>query len=132
MVALKRISMIILLSSLLGACASSVTTGAIPEQGLTVEQIYHGVIEDNTIDRRSALKQQVRHIQAEKPNYAGYTRTSLNETRAMFKPLANPAIPIYVYPHIVQVGSEQLVKPGYTTEFFLFKSNQFALNSERY
>lgn len=132
MVRAKRISMIILLSSLLGACSSSVRTGSIPEGGLSVEQIYHGVIEDNTIDRVSALKERVSTQAANQPNYAGYTRTSLNETKALFKPLANPPIPIYIYPHIVQVGDEQLVKPGYTTEFFLFKRNQFALNSERF
>ena len=54
------------------------------------------------------------------------------ETKALFKALDNPAIPIYIYPHVALIGDEQLVKPGFTTEFFLYKQNQFALASERY
>ena len=65
-------------------------------------------------------------------NYQGETRTAANETKALFKALDNPAIPIYIYPHVALIGDEQLVKPGFTTEFFLYKQNQFALASERY
>jgi conjugative transfer region lipoprotein (TIGR03751 family) len=37
-----------------------------------------------------------------------------------------------VFPHVALIGDEQLIKPGYTTAFFLYKQNQFALASERY
>ncbi|EHL30510.1 hypothetical protein LDG_7462 [Legionella drancourtii LLAP12] len=50
----------------------------------------------------------------------------------LFKTLENPAVPIYIYPHVALIGDEQLLKPGFTTEFFLYKQNQFALASERY
>ena len=65
-------------------------------------------------------------------NYAGYTRDATNEINHLFKPLENPQIPIYVFPHVALISDEQLLKPGYTTAFFLYKQNQFALPSELY
>lgn len=122
--------MIIALTSTLCACASSVSTGSVPESGLTVEQIYSQVTADNNHDlkRDKTRVGRYRH----KVNFSGYTRTAKNETESLFKPMENPMVPIYIYPHIAQIGDEQIAKPGYTTAFFLFKRNHFALNSERY
>lgn len=115
---------------LMSACTSkSVTTGRIPEDGLTVSQIYHQSIAESERDW-TAHQRAVHHGQ--KAQFRGYTRTAANETHALFKPLDNPAVPIYIYPHVALIGDEQLMKPGFTTEFFLYKQNQFALASERY
>ena len=125
----NRASLILACASLLmlNACASrTAPMGAQTEEGLTVSQIYHQSIEE------SAKSWTAPHYQIKPTDYDGYTRTAANETKALFKPLDNPAIPIYIYPHVALIGDEQLLKPGYTTAFFLYKQNQFALASELY
>ena len=111
----------------LTACASSnVTSNTIPEEGLTVSQIYQQSIGEPM--QPWSVKRSIT-----KPvNYAGYTRDASNEVQSLFKPLDNPQVPIYVFPHVALIGDEQLIKPGYTTAFFLYKQNQFALASENY
>lgn len=112
---------------LLNACASrSVATGRIPEDGLTVSQIYHQSVQESEVSWTAP------RYRAKKTHYDGYTRTASNEVESLFKPLDNPSIPIFVYPHVALIGDEQLLKPGFTTAFFLYKQNQFALASERY
>jgi conjugative transfer region lipoprotein (TIGR03751 family) len=126
----KTAFMITVLSSALCACASSVSTSSIPSQGLTVEQIYSRVNQDNT----NSLEYMKRHVKGagREVNFNDYSNKKTNQRSTTFKALKNPMIPIYIYPHIAQIGDEQIAKPGYTTEFFLFKRNQFALSNERY
>lgn len=129
MVIYKRTSMTLACASmlLLSACASKVTSGSIPESGLTVSQIYHESLNEMSTSWAAPRYRIPSHVQ-----YEGYTRTAANETDMLFKPLDNPSIPMFVYPHVALIGDEQLLKPGYTTAFFLYKQNQFALASERY
>lgn len=111
----------------LSACASShLTSTAIPEGGLTVSQIYQQSMAE-TIQPWSIKRPLTKPV-----NYEGYTRDASNEVQNLFKPLDNPQVPIYVFPHVALIGDEQLIKPGYTTAFFLYKQNQFALASENY
>lgn len=111
---------------MLSACTTSaVSSGAIPEGGLTVSQIYQQSMGEPV--QRWSVKLQSKHI-----NYEGYTRNAANEVNQLFKPLDNPQIPIYIFPHVALIGDEQLLKPGYSTGFFLYKQNQFALASELY
>ena len=111
---------------LLTACTSkTVSSGTIPEGGLTVSQIYQQSISEPV--QRWSVKRPAKHV-----NYAGYTRDASNEINQLFKPLDNPQVPIYVFPHVALIGDEQLLKPGYSTGFFLYKQNQFALASEVY
>jgi conjugative transfer region lipoprotein (TIGR03751 family) len=129
MAAYSKLPMILAWSNafLLTACTSSaVTAKAIPEGGLTVSQLYQQSIE------APLPSWSVKRSLAQSVNYEGYTRTATNEINALFKPLDNPQIPIYIFPHVALIGDEQLLKPGYTTAFFLYKQNQFALASEHY
>ena len=110
---------------LLNACSSHMgTANSVEESGLTVSQLYHQSL-DNT-------SWTAPHYRAKPTDYEGYTRTAANETQVLFKPLDNPSVPMFIYPHVALIGDEQLLKPGYTTAFFLYKQNQFALPSERY
>ena len=97
------------------------------EQGLTVSQIYHQSMQDN-----SAWATPHYRLNSPRPDYVGYTRDATNETQMLFKPLDNPSIPMFVYPHVALVGDEQILKPGFTTAFFLYKQNQYALANEQY
>ncbi|MCE3045378.1 TIGR03751 family conjugal transfer lipoprotein [Legionella sp. 16cNR16C] len=129
MVIYSKLHTILALGSILvlSACAStSVSSAAIPEGGLTVSQLYQQSLGE-AMPSWSVPKRQTTTV-----NYSGYTRDASNEIQHLFKPLDNPQIPIYVFPHVALIGDEQLLKPGYTTAFFLYKQNQFALASERY
>ena len=125
----KRISMTLACASLmlLNACSSHISSASKAEEsGLTVSQLYHQSLDD------AAPSWTAPRYRAKPTDYEGYTRTAANETQLLFKPLDNPSVPMFVYPHVALIGDEQLLKPGYTTAFFLYKQNQFALPSERY
>lgn len=109
---------------LLTACSKTVTSAPVPEGGLTVSQLYQASIMDST------QSWSVQHPLVVKS--AEYKGIAHHEIQTQFKPLDNPAIPIYIFPHVALIGDEQLIKPGYTTSFFLYKQNQFALASEQY
>lgn len=66
------------------------------------------------------------------PSYVAYTATAKNEVDSLFRPLPNPEIPIYIYPHLVHTGGESYPKPGLTTDFFLYRTNHFAMPNEAY
>ncbi|HBB7077281.1 TPA: TIGR03751 family conjugal transfer lipoprotein [Legionella pneumophila] len=129
MVIYNKLHTILVLGSafILSSCASnSISSTAIPEGGLTVSQLYQQSLGE-PMPGWSVPKKQPKPV-----NYAGYTREASNEIQNLFKPLDNPQVPIYVFPHVALIGDEQLLKPGYTTGFFLYKQNQFALASEHY
>ena len=129
----KRTSMTIACASMLflSSCSSHMSAGHGPEAGLTMSQLYHQSLDDSAASWTSP-RYRVKAIDTATLNYDGYTRTAANETAMLFKPLDNPSIPMFIYPHVALIGDEQLLKPGYTTAFFLYKQNQFALASERY
>lgn len=52
--------------------------------------------------------------------------------RQDFSMLPNPEINLYLFPHMETTGGEQVPIPGYTTGFFLYTQNHFALPSEEY
>src|SRR5689334_14036034 len=89
-------------AALLSACASSVVSGNPKEAGLTVSQLYQGAINES---QSSAV-----------PRYRIKTTTvgyQDNDTMSGVKPLDNPTVPIFIYPHVALIGDEQLIKPGY-------------------
>ena len=110
----KNILIIACASLFLSACTSSkMTQNAIPEQGLTLSQLY-----------QQSLQQPV-----QKPVYH---QMKLDASTEEFKQLPNPEVPIHIFAHVAQLGDEQIIKPSYTTRFFLYKQNQYALSSEFY
>lgn len=94
------------------------------ERGLTVSQIYHQSMDE--------MRAPIPHYHIKTTSNAGYIKTIESDNVMPFKPLDNPLVPIYIYPHAALIGDEQIIKPGYTTAFFLYKQNQFALASEQY
>lgn len=127
MATLKKLHMILIFGSALtlSACASPISK-TIPENGLTVSELYKQSMGE------PMQPWSLKRCMSKAVHYEGYTREASNEIQQLFKPLHNPQIPIYIFPHVALIGDEQLIKPGYTTGFFLFKQNQFALASEQY
>lgn len=120
---LKRHFMTIALCSLLFGCASHQKALDDRDTGLTVSQIYHQSMDEVT--------KPIPHYHIKTTSNSGYMNMNV-DTALPFKPLENPLVPIYVYPHVALIGDEQILKPGFATAFFLYKQNQFALSSEQY
>ncbi len=131
---MRTLVLIMTLNSFLGACASSVRTGHIPEDGLTVSQIYHHVIDEMEVQDLRQIKGQIQQkgLKSHKTHYEGAFHQAFMKVSLRFKPLKNPAIPLYITPKVVLMGDEQFIKPGFVTQFYLYKKNQFALMSENY
>lgn len=107
------------------ACAPvKMTSGCAPETGLTVSQIYREAMKNSVSYERPQVFQAYQS--------KGALVNSTQGTLHLFKALDNPVIPIYIYPHVTLIGDEQLINPGYTTAFYLYKQNQLALASEQY
>ena len=51
--------------------------------------------------------------------------------RTQFQVVPNPSIPLYIYPHLAWQGAQAVPVPGYTTAFFLYERNHYALSGER-
>lgn len=115
MVTINKRTLTMLCASLaLSACSTAnISQSAIPEQGLTVSQLYQQIMQQPI---QKAVVQQVR----------------FEDSGEEFKQLPNPEVPIHIFAHVAQLGDEQIIKPAYTTRFFLYKQNQYALASELY
>lgn len=110
----NHIGIVLCASLALSACSTKqFTQSAIPEQGLTLSQLYQ---QSQQKPLQRPVAQQVR----------------LSESSDEFKPLPNPEVPIHIFAHVAHLGDEQIIKPAYTTRFFLYKQNQYALPSELY
>ena len=99
--------------SLCSCTTAKVTSGTIPEQGLTVSQLYK--------QNQSTELQKKRQ-----------TKVRVQKNSQQFKALPNPEVPIHIFAHVANIGDEQIIKPAYDTRFFLYKHNQYALASELY
>ena len=120
----------------LTGCATA-GKNALPQGGdMTMSQIYQQETglgggsyypSNNTELNRARQKVLPRAI-----NYTGYTANSVNQINHLFKRMPNPEVDLYVYPHLVNENGESQPVPGYTTAFFMYKSNHFALPSEQY
>lgn len=115
MVTINKRTLTMLCASLaLSACSTAnISQSAIPEQGLTVSQLYQQSMQQPV---QKAVVQQVR----------------FEDSGEEFKQLPNPEVPIHIFSHVAQLGDEQIIKPAYSTRFFLYKQNQYALASELY
>ncbi|HBC0466350.1 TIGR03751 family conjugal transfer lipoprotein [Legionella pneumophila] len=110
----KRTLTMLCASLVLSACSTAkISQSAIPEQGLTVSQLYQQSMQQPI---QKPVAQQVR----------------FEDSGEEFKQLPNPEVPIHIFAHVAQLGDEQIIKPAYTTRFFLYKQNQYALTSELY
>jgi len=130
----RLIKSIILISLVLGlaGCASE-PKSIFPEGDMTMAQIYNQQTGSGDSSGAVYSVQQIKQALPQlstKPEYVAYTQTAQNQTTALFKPLPNPSIPLYIYPHLVKMGADAVPVPGYTTSFFLYDQNNYTLPSE--
>jgi conjugative transfer region lipoprotein (TIGR03751 family) len=136
-----RLTLIALISVLSFAGCATPGKGTLPQGGdMTMAAIYKqetGTVSNEETDEnyRDLSLEKARDQVIDEHNttvYAGYTATSVNQIHTLFKKLNNPEILLYVYPHLVAQNEEEIPVPGYTTAFFLYQKNQFALPDERF
>ena len=132
---------------LLTGCASNGSGGdhLIPQQGLTVSQIYaqsgqgesagspYGTQQDEDLmAARAQAANGVSGVSSQQHYQAMKQVSQPPQKNGRFQLVGNPSIPIYIYPHLVSMGSDEVPVDGYETAFFLYTKNHYALPWEKY
>ena len=112
-------------------------SSVMPKQGPTMEQVYDGMKQSQDgafLRKRESMSVgseiNMQNIRSEVPK-ASLTQTALPEnvlarnTWQSFQKIPNPTLHLYVYPHLA--GSDELLVPGYTTEFNAYVRDHYAL-----
>jgi len=106
----------------------------IPQEGLTVSQIYAQSGQGESAEGPYSASQDedlmAARAQAGNAHLSNYSTSSNNHSK--FQLISNPNVPIYIYPHLVSMGSDEVPVDGYETAFFLYTQNHYALPWERY
>lgn len=134
------LSVVSSVSVLSGCASSSKGDHLIPQEGLTVSQIYaqsgqgesvgspYGTTQDDDlIEARARAASANTSSASHSP-----TTVSLQKPTSRFQLISNPSIPIYIYPHLVSMGNDEVPVEGYQTAFFLYSKNHYALPWEHY
>lgn len=133
---------IIKISSLLVSLTSMLTLSGcttpgkniLPHGDMTMLQIYRAQtgssIESSDIDenRISNTKNQ----SVAEPLNDQYSDIAEDQINSEFKLLPNPNIAVYVFPHMSHYNGTNVPIPGYTTTFFLYEKNHYAMPGEAY
>ncbi len=61
-----------------------------------------------------------------------YTDVAQHQINSEFKLLPNPNIAAYIFPHLSHYSGTNVPVPGYTTTFFLYEKNHYAMPGEMY
>lgn len=120
----KIISKVIWINSLvilLTACSSSDRKQTVFGDSLpTIKQVYQQQLSQEVADKIDNL----RAIQDKHGDLQGDSLISYRHLRQQFPRLPNPALLLYVYPHLTPAGTPV---PGYYTVFPFYREQQYAL-----
>lgn len=122
---LNIISLISVVFAISLTACTSMTSRRMPAGSVTMAQAYNKAI--NGTEPLDHIRATVGNADNKSVDYYQYTRTQKNETHAQFKPLANPSIVMYVYPHTVGNGNDLIPVPGYSTIFPLYDHVYYAM-----
>jgi len=124
-----RVYLLLILSISVAGCAGGKDT-VLPDDGQTIAKIYQQHFSDiglnGTLAAREALSNRQVHGQIE--DLSGFVREAYDELDRHFPRLPNPALVMYVFPHVS--GAERVPIPGYTTTFTLYRHVEYALPGE--
>lgn len=110
---------------------SSILSSKMPPGSVSMTKAYRQAI-DGTDDGESGngtltkLRSQVQPF-----NHAVVNQSNngeVQELNAEFPRLPNPGIVMYVYPHLVGSGTEQVPVPGYATVFNLYQQDHYEIS----
>jgi len=118
---------------LLSGCATvgghEGSDSVLPNDGPTMLDIYDNHHQANGNRGLTGARQHVaaRDVRRGEADLHGFTRTVHNETQALFPRLPNPALVMYVFPHLADEG---VGVPGYATSFPMYAKPEYALPGE--
>ena len=126
---LRPIVIIGWISLALGGCAST-KESVLPQDGPSMKAIYDAHFEGMGADDPYVLRRELgtRPLGDDDVDLASYSRTAHTELETIFPRLPNPALVMYVFPHLA--GSERVPVPGYATTFTLYERVEYALPGE--
>ena len=110
---------------------NSLLSSKMPSGSVSMAQTYNEAINGTTItdaqdnDAVEGFRKSIGSFSI--LNYTGYTQTESNQLNSLFPLLPNPNIVMYIYPHFVGPGNDQIPVPGYSTAFPLYLHTQYAM-----
>ena len=112
-----------------GLTACTTSGHAIPQDGLTMAQVYEEAMQHSNGTTLEQARDTVQPLALNSnDNHSAYARTTENEINNLFPQLPNPQLTMYVYPHLA--GLDQAPIPGYATAFLLYDKAHYALPGE--
>ncbi|MEQ8234505.1 MAG: TIGR03751 family conjugal transfer lipoprotein [Gammaproteobacteria bacterium] len=126
---LRTVVTITSISVVLAGCAGT-KESVLPQSGPTMKAIYEAHLETMGANDPLAVRRELgsRPLGNEDVDLAGYSRTAHTELATIFPRLPNPALVMYVFPHLA--GAERVPVPGYATTFTLYDRVEYALPGE--
>lgn len=117
------------ISLLFGGCASTKET-VLPQDGPSMQAIYDAHFQTLGAGDPQALRGDLgdRPVGDGTRDLDGYARDARTELDTFFLRLPNPALVMYVYPHLA--GAERVPVPGYATTFPMYERVEYALPGE--
>lgn len=124
---IQNATLIVILISLISACASKDDIIPVPKQSMLSVYNSHmnGTNNGALYETRSILR---RPLTENDMVLSDYVRTETNQLRSKFKMLPNPILYMFVAPHLSELNKVPV--PGYLTEFRMWSSDNYALPSE--
>ncbi len=107
------------------AC-SQVLSGKMPSGDISMEKAYQSAIDGgddlSKSQSQSVLRDKVKDLQR---NTINTDNSVVDNIDSQFPQLPNPSIAMYVYPHFVNSGNEQVPVPSYFTAFHLYDHDYY-------
>jgi conjugative transfer region lipoprotein (TIGR03751 family) len=126
---------------LLSGCATP-GKNTLPHGEMTMTQIYRAQTglaksgnrqayrKKRSANRRARQEGRLSSVVASANDH--HTDLAQNQLNGEFKVLPNPNIAVYIFPHLSHYGGTNVPVPGYTTTFFLYEKNHYAMPGEAY
>ena len=114
---------------LVAGCAST-KEAVLPQDGPSMKAIYDAHFEAMGARDPQAVRGQLgsRPLTPNEVPFDPYTRDAHNELETTFPRLPNPALRMYVFPHLAT--DERVPVPGYVTTFPMYERVEYALPGE--
>jgi conjugative transfer region lipoprotein (TIGR03751 family) len=115
---------------LVSAGCASTKEAVLPQDGPSMKAIYEAHFEAMSAEDPQVLRESLgtRPLGNGDTDLAGFSRTAHTELDTVFPRLPNPALVMYVFPHLA--GNERVPVPGYATTFPLYERVEYALPGE--
>ena len=108
---------------------SQIMSSKMPPGDISMEKAYQSAIvgddDQSQPQSQQALRNKVKALQENSGNNSTSNNSAIQDIDSQFPQLSNPSILMYVYPHFVNSGNEQVPVPGYFTAFHLYDHNYY-------